>query len=260
MPGPRDLLHLGERAADAVELLLGLGPRLVAMLDEGERVLDRVDVLLDRLEESRLTADSVLGRAEDMLARVEETRSSADGLLRRTQRAVAGIDETRASAQTVLARTDAVVDRTDAVVDRAAGTLAGTDKVVGGAEGAVTDAGAMVARTGGLLDLLEPSLLKLQPVLARLAETTHPDEVDALVTLIDRMPLVTTQFEREVMPIMRTLGTVAPDVRDLLDVMAGMNEMLGSVPGLGRVKKRLDEEADDDGSSPGRAGNPLPSR
>lgn len=237
VPGARDLVHVGERAAEAVELVLGLGPRMLAMLDEAGRVVDRVDALLDRLEESRATADNVLARAEEMLLRVEETRSSADGLLRRTQRAVAGIDETRASAQELITRTDAVVDAAD-------GTIRSTDKVVGWAEVTVSDAGAMVARTRGLLDLVEPSLVRLQPVLERLAETTRPDEVDALATLLDRLPLVTTQFEREVLPIMRTLGTVAPDVADLLEVMSGLHEMLGSVPGLGRVKKRLDEEAE----------------
>ena len=43
-----------------------------------------------------------------------------------------------------------------------------------------------------------------------LAETTHPDEVKALVGLIDHLPEVTARMENDVMPVLATLGSVAP--------------------------------------------------
>jgi hypothetical protein len=48
-------------------------------------------------------------------------------------------------------------------------------------------------------------------------------------------------LEAEILPILATFGTVAPDVRDLLDTTMELNEILGSVPGLGRIKKRVEE-------------------
>jgi hypothetical protein len=36
---------------------------------------------------------------------------------------------------------------------------------------------------------------------------------------------------------------VAPDLRDLLDICKELSELIGSVPGLGRVKKKI-EDAD----------------
>ena len=44
------------------------------------------------------------------------------------------------------------------------------------------------------------------------------------------------------LPVMTTLGTVAPDLHDLLDVSRELNEMLGKLPGLGRIKRRVEEE------------------
>jgi hypothetical protein len=35
---------------------------------------------------------------------------------------------------------------------------------------------------------------------------------------------------------------VAPDLHDLLEVSRELNEMLAGLPGLGRIKKRIDEE------------------
>lgn len=120
---------------------------------------------------------------------------------------IARIEETRLAAAAVVSRTDDTVTRADAL-------LAG----------------------------LEPSLSRLQPTLERLADTTHPSEVDALVSLVDRLPLLAEQVERDLLPVMRTLGTVAPDVHDLLDVSRELNGMLGKLPGMGRIKKRVDEQ------------------
>ena len=60
--------------------------------------------------------------------------------------------------------------------------------------------------------------------------------------LIDHLPDLTERFERDVLPVMTTLGTVAPDLHDLLDVSRELNEMLGKLPGLGRIKRRVEEE------------------
>jgi hypothetical protein len=57
--------------------------------------------------------------------------------------------------------------------------------------------------------------------------------------------------ERDLLPVMRTLGTVAPDVHDLLDVSRELNGMLAKLPGMGRIKKRVDEQqAMDDEAGP----------
>ena len=64
----------------------------------------------------------------------------------------------------------------------------------------------------------------------------------AAAPLLDRI-------ERDVLPTMQTFTTLAPDVTELLAVSKALNEMMGSVPGLGRAKKRIDHELAQDGDS-----------
>jgi ABC-type transporter Mla subunit MlaD len=95
-----------------------------------------------------------------------------------------------------------------------------------------------VRRTNALVSALEPSLAKLQPTLERLADTTH------LPALVDRL-------ERDILPILGTLTSVAPDLHDLLDVSRELNGMLGKIPGMGRIKQRVDDQQAEQGHDHG---------
>ena len=188
----------------------------------------------------------------DLLAVIEKGADQVDQLLGAVPRVLALLDQAevllaRASAavdavEAVTREAEAVVVHTDAVVDRAEALLVRTDTVVGTAD-------ALVSRSVPLLDALEPSLVKLQPTLDTLAETTHPEEVAALVQLIDHLPELTARVERDVLPVMATLGTVAPDIHDLLEVSRELNDMLAKLPGMGRIKRRIDEQQGEDGTS-----------
>ncbi|RYP83914.1 hypothetical protein EKO23_17710 [Nocardioides guangzhouensis] len=156
-----------------------------------------------------------------------------------------------------------VVDQVEALlgaVPRVFALLERTEELVARIDGVATDAGALVGKTGQvvdgaaehvtrlshLLDGLEPSLTRLQPTLDRLAETTDPQEVEALVRLVNHLPQISEQVERDVLPVLGTLGSVAPDLHDLLEVSRELNDMLAKVPGLGRIKKRIDEQQGED--------------
>jgi ABC-type transporter Mla subunit MlaD len=132
------------------------------------------------------------------------------------------------------------IDRVGSVADDAQKQIDRVGSVVGGAA-------VQADRAAALLDVLEPPLTTLQPTLQTLADTTHPEEVAALVTLVDHLPAVTEQFERDILPVLATLGSVAPDLHDLLDVSRELNEILGKIPGLGRIKRRVEEEDEDNG-------------
>ena len=144
----------------------------------------------------------------------------------------------------LLARAEMLMVDVGGLLERIEGTRAEADAVVRRTDRTVATADALVLRADAMLAALEPSLTKLQPTLERLAETTHPHEVDALVDLIDQLPLLAQQVERDLLPVMRTLGTVAPDVHDLLEVSKELNGMLAKLPGMGRIKKRVDEQQD----------------
>lgn len=162
--------------------------------------------------------------AEQMLAlapRITGLLASAESLVADSRALIERIERTRADADALMRRTDETRIR---------------------AERAVTDIEIPVTRVIALLDRLEPSLTQLQPTLDRLAETTDPGEVDALVALVDQLPLLTAKVDTDVIPMLHALSTVAPDMHDLLDTSRELNELLGKLPGMGRIKKKVEEE------------------
>ena len=70
----------------------------------------------------------------------------------------------------------------------------------------------------------------------------------ALVRLVDHLPELTQRVESDVLPVLATLGSVAPDVHDLLTVARELNDMLAKIPGMARIKRRIDEEEGEDGT------------
>lgn len=137
------------------------------------------------------------------------------------------------SAEDLLARASALIDRIEQTRVAAYDLVVRSERTQSGLDELVTR--------------IEPSLIKLQPTLERLAETTDPREVDALVQLVDHLPMLVVRLETDVIPVMQKLQTVAPDVHELLEVTRELNEMLAKLPGMGRIRKRVDRElAQDD--------------
>lgn len=157
---------------------------------------------------------SLLEAGSDLLERVLATGPRVVGLLDDAERLVRSVDA-------LIARIEGTRQAADALIERI---------------------GEPVSHIERLVDVLEPALTTVQPTLQRLADTTHPSEVDALVTLVDHLPGLVGQLERDIVPILGSLGSVAPDLHDLLDVSRELNEILGKVPGLGRIKRRVDEQ------------------
>jgi len=142
----------------------------------------------------------------------------------------------------LVARIEATRAETDDVVRRTGATAAAADAAVAASDALVVAAERLVVRFDTLLASFEPSLTKLQPPLERLAETTDPAEVDALVSLVDNLPQLASQLERDLLPVLRTLGTVAPDLHDMLEASRELNGMLAQLPGMGRIKKKVEEQ------------------
>jgi hypothetical protein len=219
VPGPRDVMSALERGSEQVEALLGAVPRMLALLDQAEALVARASLIVDRVEVVAEAATAEVARVSTVVdaatAEVDRVGSVAD------------------DAQKQIDRVGSVADDAQKQIDR-------VGSVVGGAA-------VQADRAAALLDVLEPPLTTLQPTLQTLADTTHPEEVAALVTLVDHLPAVTEQFERDILPVLATLGSVAPDLHDLLDVSRELNEILGKIPGLGRIKRRVEEEDEDNG-------------
>ncbi len=197
--------------------------------------------VLSALERGGEQVEALLGAVPRVLALLDQ----AEALVARASGIVDRVEAVADAATAEVARVGGVVDAATAEVARVGGVVDAATAEVARVGGVVDGAGVQVGRAAVLIDLLEPSLTTLEPTLRTLADTTHPEEVAALVTLIDHLPAVTLQVERDILPIMASLGSVAPDLHELLDVSRELNEILGKIPGVGRLKRRVEEEDED---------------
>jgi ABC-type transporter Mla subunit MlaD len=174
------------------------------------------------LEHGADSVDQLLAAVPRLIALLDQ----AEGLFGRVDALVRHVEDTAAAADRVVERAGGVADRADVLV------------------GELTP---LNTRLRTLLDQLEPPLTELQPVLDRLAETTDAHEVDALVALVDNLPRLASKMETDVIPVLDSLSTVSPDVHDMLALMGELNDMLAQIPGISRVKRRIDarQEAED---------------
>lgn len=179
-------------------------------------------------------------RAMSLIPRIADAVGAAEALLVRVDDVVTSIELTRDDAQAVVGRVAAAADRADVVVQRVVAVAERAEVVVG-------QAATVTAQVAPLLDQFVPTLEQLHPILDRITTTTEPDEVAAVVEMVNLTPDLIAKLRTDIIPVLDTLGTVAPDVRDLLDVSKELNSMLAGLPGLGRIKRKVDErQADED--------------
>jgi hypothetical protein len=85
-------------------------------------------------------------------------------------------------------------------------------------------------------------LTSLAPSVRRLADTLDPDEVEALVRLVDQLPTLVGQLETTVIPALSSMGNVGDDVHDLLDTMQDLRQVVKGFPGSRLFRRRGAEE------------------
>jgi len=134
----------------------------------------------------------------------------------------------------------AIVKDIEATNRHVAAVIDDADAVAKRAESVVGDAIAITVALTPVVTIYPPILAQLAPMITRFAQTTGVAEADVLVRLINSVPGWVDKLSRDIVPVLDTLDTVAPDVRHLLVVAKEVNEMLSAVPGFGRVRKRID--------------------
>jgi hypothetical protein len=155
--------------------------------------------------------------------------------------------------EALLDRAEQVVTRAEAVADEAAESNAKVRATVDGAAVVTRDAGRRVDGAGGLVDRLdtllgtwEPLGRRLAPQASRLADSLSGHEVDSAIALIDRMPVVLEHLDTDLLPVLRTLDRVGPDLHELLEVVEDLRRVVTGLPGVGLLRRRGDDEPTDD--------------
>lgn len=180
--------------------------------------------------------------ALELVPRAAAAMTRVEGLLDQAEDVV-----TRAEA--LVTRADSAVTKGEAVANAADVALARTQRTLDVAEISNRDAARAVEGSLGLLERLdvllttwEAPLRKLAPAAEKFAESLDPAEVEAAITLVDRMPVVLDHLENDVLPMLRQMDRVGPDVHELLEVVEDLRRVVTGLPGVGLLRRRSDDE------------------
>ena len=220
VPGPSDVLAAMGGVRSGVAEALELVPRAGALLGRVEGMVDRLSTLLTRVERIVDRADAEIEAVATTRRRADEAIAGVGQTQRKADEAIAGVGETRQKADDAISG----VDRTAARADR-------------------------------LVDHFEPALTALSPAIRRLATTLDPDEVEAVVTLIDRLPRMVAHLDEDILPILESLGDVGTDVHDLVDTVQDMRQVVKGFPGSRLFRRRGAEEIAHDEATEAATGN-----
>lgn len=184
----------------------------------------------------RSTAGAVIalpGRVFDLVDRIEVAVTRVEILIDSVAATAARAAEIAQAAGLVAVEADRVA--------RVAGVVAADTRDV------VAGAAEVEQEVAALVGAYEPALAALQPTLTRLAESTDPREVDALVGLVDRLPPLLDAVDTDVLPLLSRLNEMAPDLHALLGSVNELRITVAGLPGMGLLRRRgVEELAEDD--------------
>ena len=163
---------------------------------------------------ARACVAATRARADEAIDRVAATQAKADA-------AIEGVDRTQSKADEAIERVGATTSRADGIVERAEGLLSRVDPLVAD---------------------YAPALTALAPSVRRLASTLEPDEVEAMVTLIDRLPQLVRHLDEDILPVLESLDNVGTDVHDLVDTVQDLRQVMKGFPGSRLFRRRGAEE------------------
>jgi ABC-type transporter Mla subunit MlaD len=263
VPGPSDVLAAVDGVREGVGEALELLPRLGRIVGRLEELLDRVDGLVDRVGTVVDRAESTIDRADGAIDRAEGTIGRAEGTVGRAEAAIEAVGGTQQRADAAIEAVRGTQRRADAAIAAVAGTREKADEAITAVGRTTEHADAVLGRAEGLVTRVEPlardyaqPMALLAPAAQRLAETLEPDEVEALVRMIDQLPSLATHLDEVVLPVLGSMDNVGQDVHDLVDTMQDLRQVVKGFPGSRLFRRRgaeeiaQDEESDtDDGQA-----------
>ena len=260
----------------ARELLL-LPARVLVLLADVEDVVERIQDLLDEVNRTVRAIDGIVASAVDtvdgvrttvakanrVVAEVEATVSAADGIVGRVgatvdsaERAVGRVDGTIDSAEGVVRRVGATVDTADELVLDAGGLIERVEPLVDFADSALAPVKPVVeallvdadldaekarlvaTRVTEVLAWADKTIRLIEPIADDVLESIDPEEVKAVVQFIDHLPELGDRLENDVMPVLASLDTVAPEVHEILEVAQQCLEAVAGIPGFQLLRRR----------------------
>jgi hypothetical protein len=207
------------RPAAVLDLTMSLAGRAMEAMASVLALPARTLALLDGLELMVARLIVVLDRAEELVERVDGVTGSAEDAVREVRALTA-------ATAAVVTESELVAGRAAAVVGRAEETTGATDE---------------------LMAAYVPALRHAAPLADQFLRQLSAEEIAAAVRLVDELPKLTHHLITNVLPILRTLDRVGPDIHDLLEVTRDLKLAIAGIPGLGMLRRRGEERLTGEG-------------
>jgi ABC-type transporter Mla subunit MlaD len=195
------------------------------------------------------------------VGRAEGTIDRAEGTVDRAEAAIEAVGGTQQRADAAIEAVGGTQRRADAAIEAVAGTREKADEAITAVGRTTEHADAVLGRAEGLVSRVEPMakdyaepMALLAPAFHRLAETLDPDEVEALVRMIDQLPSLATHLDEVVLPVLGSMDNVGQDVHDLVDTMRDLRQVVKGFPGSRLFRRRGAEEIAQDEEDDGEDG------
>ncbi|AOW91642.1 ribulose 1,5-bisphosphate carboxylase large subunit [Rhodococcus sp. WMMA185] len=139
----------------------------------------------------------------------------------------------------LLDQVEALVARIEAICLGAEAAVARANAVANGAAAVVATAAEASASAQALITIYEPLAHKAAPMAERIMEELSEEEIDATIELVNHLPELTLRMEG-LIPVLTTLGTVSPEIHQLLAEVRGIRQSIHGVPSFKYFRKRGD--------------------
>lgn len=217
--------------------------RLEALLTNVEDVVIRVEAVIDAAAQTVANTNTVLGEVGAVLDRVNATVTEAD-------RAVERVHNTVGAADSVVGETEVLVGRAQPLLRFGEDTIARVQPVV---EASLRQAAfdpsraeEMAQRVLAVVSYAERTVHLLQPLSDEVLASLDPHEIQAITAMIDTVPQVAESLRNDVLPVLASLDTVAPEIHEILEVAKECLEAFSGIPGFRFLQRRGDRDDNDE--------------
>lgn len=191
---------------------------------------------------------------EDLLRRVRSVVDRADALIERTSGTVDDVEGVVAETRVVVESATQIVNDTARVSTAAEALVSRVGTVSEDATRTVTEVQRTAATADELLRMFEPTARRAAPMAERFISELSHEEVEAAIRMVDELPVLTQHLLSDVLPILRTLDRVGPEIHELLEVSHDVRRAILGIPGFGFFRRRGDVRANEQGVVPREPG------
>ncbi|MGN0102192.1 MAG: methyl-accepting chemotaxis protein [Dietzia sp.] len=273
----RELMLLPARVLALLDDVEVVVERIQVLLDEVNRTVRAIDGIVVSATETVDEVRGTVARANEMVDQVAVTVSAAERIVGRVDHTVDSAEGVVRRVDATIDSAEGVVRRVDATIDSAEGVVARVGATVDTADELVLDAGGLIERVAPLVDFadsalapvkpvveallvdaeLDPEVARrvatrltevlvwadetvalLEPIAGEILESVDPDEIKAVVQFIDHLPALGESLETDIMPVLASMDTVAPEVHQILEVAQQCLEAVAGIPGFQLLRRR----------------------